>query len=329
MIDITNLQILNEYSNYTIILGSLLISILIFLALYNDKTIKLPESNTSNNNLDTVETTTNPSSHHDFKPTPKLSISKMKDDTLQHKVNAAAKLAMQDLDPESVKQRHIFMSSDVSGLLAIHMRHLCSFNKIYFNTSSFQHDEIIALVVTISVNYVTKQSKTVHVRRKKKENKKENEKGAVGTARKKFGNAISAVRGSDSQSSNNFGFADVAGMLSEGGGEKGGGGNDEERENTNSKGLYGGNTLSIQSGKAVVGIDTLKNFQVEIGKMRDDPNNYITFDLYYEDSRGTVDDPNELNRVKLGTQEFHAFDFIGDMNGSKTIVFANKQNTER
>jgi hypothetical protein len=34
-----------------------------------------------------------------------------------------------------------------------------------------------------------------------------------------------------------------------------------------------------------------------------------------------------MNRVKLGTQEFHAFDFIGDMNGSKTIIFANKQTT--
>ena len=63
---------------------------------------------------------------------------------------------------------------------------------MYFNTSSFQHDDIIALVVTVSVNYVTKQSKTVHVRRKKKEAKKDVDKGvggAVGNARKKFGNA--------------------------------------------------------------------------------------------------------------------------------------------
>ena len=126
------------------------------------------------------------------------------------------------------------------------------------------------------------------------------------------------MRGSDSNASNtNFGFADAVGGMSEA----------DEKEESNAKGLYGGNTLSIQSGKAVVGIDTLKNFQVEIGKMRDDPNNMIIFDLYYEDSRGTVEDPGEMNRVKLGTQEFHAFDFIGDMNGSKTIIFANKQTT--
>merc|ERR1719186_135943 len=103
--------------------------------------------------------------------------------------------------------------------------------------------------------------------------------------------------------------------------------NADETEESNSKGLYGGNTLSIHSGKAVVGVDSLKNFQVEIGKMRDDPNNMIIFDLYYEDSRGTAEDPGELNRVKLGTQEFHAFDFIGDMNGSKSIIFSNKQTT--
>ena len=44
----------------------------------------------------------------------------------------------------------------------------------------------------------------------------------------------------------------------------------------------------------------------------------IIFDLY---------DPGEMNRVKLGTQEFHAFNFIGDMTGSKTIILANRQTT--
>ena len=207
MLDIT--QISSDFNLLIIITTILLTSVFLFYGLYSDVTIKKPEPAvpiTQNQNFDGDQDSQK--SHPDFKPVPRLSIQKMKDDNLQHKVNAAAKLAMQDLDPESVKQRHIFMSSDVSGLLAIHMRHLCSFNKMYFNTSSFQHDDILALVVTISVNYVTKQSKTVHVRRKKKELKKDDAK--VSGARKKFGNAINAVRGNDSEKSGGFGFADVA-----------------------------------------------------------------------------------------------------------------------
>merc|ERR1712071_108826 len=157
--DFTNNFTENEFLQnnfFSILFFSVLVTLLIFNGLYSDVTIKKPGYDNGETDFQAQ------ASHTSFKPVPKLSVGKMKDDMLQHKVNAAAKLAMQDLDPESVKQRHIFMSSDVSGLLAVHMRHLCSFNKMYFNTSSFQHDDILALVVTVSVNYVTKQSKTVH-----------------------------------------------------------------------------------------------------------------------------------------------------------------------
>ena len=61
------------------------------------------------------------------------------------------------------------------------------------------------------------------------------------------------MRGSDSNASNtNFGFADAVGGMSE----------TDEKEESNAKGLYGGDTLSIQSGKALVGIDTLKEKKI-------------------------------------------------------------------
>jgi len=202
------------------------------------------------------------------------------DAAMNHKVQAAAKLALQDLDPESVRQRYNFMSAAPAGCLEIHLRHLTQFSRTFFNTSTFNYDDILALYILVKVNYVAKQSRIVHVRRL---NKKEDP-GKSPSGRQ------TVQKNEKTRASVGF----------------------DTKPKKPKFGKHGGNFDSIQSGKAVVGIDSLKNFQVEVGRQRDDESNMVEFDLVF------VSESQEMVQ-KVGEARCHIFDFVGDMNGTKTI----------
>jgi len=81
------------------------------------------------------------------------------------RVQAAAKLVLQDLDPEAKKRRQEFMSANSTVCLCFHMKKLKNFNKAFFNTSNFAGIQELMLYVRISVGDSSKATKPGEVRK--------------------------------------------------------------------------------------------------------------------------------------------------------------------
>ena len=103
------------------------------------------------------------------------------------RVQAAAKLVLQDLDPEAKKRRQEFMSGKLfmrfwysrgwnchfnlifkansTVCICFHMKKLKNFNKAFFNTSNFAGIQELMLYVRITVGDSSKSTKPGEVRK--------------------------------------------------------------------------------------------------------------------------------------------------------------------
>ena len=71
----------------------------------------------------------------------------------------AMKLILMDKDPQLVRERRQFMAGDVTGVLAMHLRHLQDFNKNFF-LRKYNFDEFIKMFIVVETNFAIKETKS-------------------------------------------------------------------------------------------------------------------------------------------------------------------------
>lgn len=273
------------------------------------------------------------------------------------RAKAAAKVALQDLDPKAVRERNQFMSGNATGCLAVHLRHLQNFNKSFF-ARQYHLEDILNLVVFINVNYLSKASALAHVKRVDRfstDKNQHNQDPKNSTKQQKshqqrqdlYQTAVAAMEMRDTKNSHRTIDASILSSKTPGSKSsvitnKNTGHRSESefysnkvmdnvknfKENINNRKRedeirikqlkVGGNFESIESGNAIVGIDSLKNFQVAVNRRSDDEENMIEFKLMHVDSNGKYH--------LLGTSETQVFDFIATMQGVKEITFYKTKN---
>ena len=110
------------------------------------------------------------------------------DQNIASRVRAAAQLVLQDLDPEARKRRQEFMSGVVCWILwsilsekylanarvclCIHAKKVRSFNKAFFNTSSFAGVQDFMFYVKMSVGETSKVTRPTEVRKDSEKNQR-------------------------------------------------------------------------------------------------------------------------------------------------------------
>lgn len=225
--------------------------------------------------------------------------------TKDAKARAAAKLALQDLDPKSVRERNIFMSGNANGVLAVHFRHLQNFNKAFFKQG---FDDVVTFFILIQAGYVIKHTKDVKVKKGSYNNGDQNNPSKENSEIDGNGNENSGSPGSKKSPSKAGNQLSKMAQMQQ---------RKKEREIMeqikNSQLANGGNFDALESGRAIVGVDTVKNLNLTVNRKSEDEENSVFFHLVYKDK----DD----NCTTIGTSMITVFEFIAAMNGTKEIQF--------
>jgi len=116
-------------------------------------------------------------------------------ENINGRVAAAAKLVLQDLDPDARSRRQDFMCASPTAQLNFHFKKLKNFNKVFFKTSTFSDMASLMLYIKVSVQEQQKSTKSSEVCRERKNVAEKSRRQTIKTGTSKDTDAPSIMNG--------------------------------------------------------------------------------------------------------------------------------------